>query len=57
LSTSQNKAIKLIGNGRYREHVTPYYRKFKYFKIVSHYETAKYMHLVLKDNSPQKFKY
>jgi len=54
----QNKAIKLIGNGRYREHTTPYYRKLNLkLSDLYHYETAKFMHLVLKNNFHPKFKY
>jgi len=30
--TLQNKAIKLIRNGTYRAHVTPYYKKLNIFK-------------------------
>jgi len=50
LTTLQNKAIKLIGNGKYREHVTSYYKKLIILKSsdLYHYKTAKFMHLVLK---------
>jgi len=59
LSVLQSKAIELIGNGRYREHVTPYYRKLNILKLsdLYHYETAKFMYLVLKNNFPPKLKY
>jgi len=57
LSVLQNKTVKLIAGGRYREHVTPYYSKLKILQVktLTTYEIAKIVHSYQHSTPPSPF--
>ena len=54
LQILQNKAVKILSNGKWSEHVTPYYYQNKILKLedLILFETAKLMHQQLSGSLP-----
>ena len=57
LITLQNKAVKIISGGQWRDHVTPYYEQSKILKLkdLYTYEVAKMMHKHSRKQLPSSF--
>ena len=57
LITLQNKAVKIISGGQWRDHVTPYYEQAKILKLkdLYTYEVAKIMHKHSRKQLPISF--
>ena len=55
--TLQNKAVKIISGGQWRDHVTPYYEQAKILKLkdLYTYEVAKIMHKHSRKQLPSSF--
>ena len=57
LNSIQNKAVKLIGGGNYRDRVSSYYSKLNILKLPDLYklETAKFVNRFMHNTLPQSF--
>ena len=57
ISVLQNKAVKIVGGGKWMEKATPFYSHLKILKLVDliDFETAKFMHKYLSQKLPTNF--